>query len=741
MSESPTSSHIIQLHFPSYEPKMINKKSFRLKTFDKLLSYISPSHFGSKNIRKIQKMKSVILSRKISKYKRLYEMNITNSYQTLIDYEIYNGFNAFCSCFKANTTLTTLNLSSVIIDPLLMIRLIKSFESHATLKHLDISNNSMISLVYKYAFKCLKYNKKLESLNLFNSPLHNEIFRDLNDLLYHNKSIKEINFNFAQMDSDSLKFYFDTLAHTSGMKSVKLANKTLNYSALVGLSYYFSKSPKPKLNELDLSYCNISVREIQIMMKHMPVWKFCRKKSNLHPEIHKISFGGNRINGKNSVDSFNYLIDQIQNIYSLDLTKNQIAAFDLILLAVSFQKIQYSLNLSHNRFNENFPENIDFLCHLKILNLSYNNLSDVAIQVIAKTLATNPNWSHLNISNNNIGNKDLRLLIKALETNRNLMNLNLAQNEISDKGLLVFEEMMSILQIRELDLSYNDIGILGMMRLFPITKKGPFCLKEVRLEEIYFYEDQFSKDANLEMNLKFLEVLSMQNSIFLSDQMIKYLVQADSLKELNLNGSALDENLLPLSKFMFNSRSLKVLRMRNVGLGAIKASEMAHFWNGLKECQLLETLDISKNKLAKYLNEFIECAKKLKNLISLDLSSNLLENEHAFSLAGFIKNSTIKDLNLSNNLFSYMAFESLSRALVDNVYLTSLKLGKMHLDILCLIPLGRFIARTPCLETLDLSETVFNTTSILELNRKEKGALKELSFNYMNSKGSNIPSY
>ena len=138
----------------------------------------------------------------------------------------------------------------------------------------------------------------------------------------------------------------------------------------------------------------------------------------------------------------------------------------------------------------------------------------------------------------------------------------------------------------------------------------------------------------------------MQNSIFLSDQMITYLVLADSLKELNLNSSALDENLLLLS-FMFNSRSLKVLRMRNVSLGAIKASEMAHFWNGLKECQLLETLEISKNKLAKYLNEFIECAKKLKNLTSLDLSSNLLENEHAFSLVAFIKNSTIKDLNLS----------------------------------------------------------------------------------------------
>ena len=734
-------SHKIELNFPKKEGRRISKTTFRLKTFDKCdNTYMSPSHFGSSNIRKIRKMRSVILSRKILKYKQFYEINITKAHQTLIDYESYNGFNAFCSCFRSNSTLIDLNLSSIIIDPLLMIRLIKALEKHHTLRHLDLSNNSMSSLVYKYTFRSMKQNKNLETINFFNSSVHNDVFRELNDLLLHNKSFSGINFNFAKLGSDGIRSYLDTLSHATGIKSIKIANNTLKYPALVALSYYFSKSPKPMLEELELSYCNISVRELQLMMKNMPLWIFWRNKRNLYPHIHKLVLGGNQINGRNSIESFENMVTLIQNLYSLDLHKNKLTAFDLLLLARSFRKVQESLNLSHNRFQENFPENIDFLWHLKFLDLSSNSLTDNSINIIANSLAQNPSWVSLNLSRNSIDNKDLIVLVKSLQSNTTLISLGLAANKISDKGLQIFEETIANLSLRELDLSSNQIGLRGMIYLFPQAKKGQsFSLKQVHLDEIYYYDEAISIDSNdhgtLQVNLRFLEELSLANSIFLSDHAIKHLHTAENLQELNINGSALDDNMIHLSQFLISSKTLKTLRIRNVGLGAIKSAELAQFWNGLKECQSLETLDIAKNKLGHCIVEFVDCATRLKNLKSLDLSSNILENEHTGPLALYLKDSTIKMLDLSHNLFSYKAFEMLSKALVDNVYLTSLKLGKMHLDIMCLIPLGRFISRTPCLESLDLSENVFHSTSILELNRKDKGDLKELNFNYIKFEG------
>ena len=729
MSESPLGSHFIQMNFPKIPN---NSKSNTFLMNAQPFSFKSPSHFGSSNIKKIRKMRSLILSRKIMIFKRLYEKNITNSHLILINYEIYNCFNAFCASFQSNSTLISLNFSSMIIDPLLMIRLVKSLENHPSLKKLDLSNNTLTSLSYKYLFRALKRNKKIESLNFFNDAIYNENFRDLNDLLKFNKKIKEINFNFALMESEGLKIYFDTLAHTSNIKSVKLANKTLNYSALVALSYYLSKSPKPKLEELDLSFCKISGRELQIMMKTMPNSSFCRKKRNIYPEIHNLLLGGNKINGKNSIDLFNEFLKKIDAISSLDLSKNSITALDLIFLANSFMKISFSLNLSHNRFQENFPEKICFFRHLKVLNLSFNNLTENSIEIIANTLAFNPNWHTLNLSNNAIGNKDMKTLINGLENNTNLQVLNVSFNEITDKGLEDFRIISS--RLREINLSNNDIGIFGLTYLFSNERKTEVFLKKVLLENIHYYDESYSKESreiNLELKMKFLEELSVENSLFIADFLMKSLNYAENLIELNLNDSIPEGNIQQLSQFLMNSSTLTTLKMRNCGLGGLKTTEINELFKGYRNCQQLSLLDVSKNKLGNYLKEFIENAQEMKSLKSLNLSSNLLENDHAIYISELITQNSLETLDLSNNLFSYKAFESLSSALMNNISIRTLKLGKMHLDILCLIPLGKVLSETACLENLDLSETVFNTASILELNRKEKGALKELSFNYM----------
>ena len=536
------------------------------------------------------------------------------------------------------------------------------------------------------------------------------------------------------MESESLKIYFDSLAHTSTMKSVKLANKTLNYSSLVGLSYFLSKSPKPKLEELDLSYCLISGRELQIMMKHMPFWKLWRKKKNIFPQIQKLKLAGNLINGNNSIDVFNDLISKIQGILSLDLTKNILTAYDLTLLSESFKKVEYELNLSHNRFQENFPEQIDFLLHLKILSLSYNNLTRNSIITIANSIEKNPYWSTLDLSCNNIDDEDLIILLKALQKNSNLQSLNLAANKITDNGLVDMEKIYNSLQLKEINLSNNEIGLVGLIYLFPMALKSSLPIKQIYLENINYYDDNYSRESfeiNFELNLKTVEVLSVENSIFLSDFITKSLITANSLIDLNLSDSILDENIIPFTNFLINSNTLKYLKIRNIGIGSLKYTSIVELMKGIKGCVNLELLDISKNKLGKHITLLEDKIDQLSHLRVLNISSNLLENEHSFSVSHIINETLLEELNISNNLFSYIAFEEISDALVQNSTIKILNIGKMHLDVLSLIPLGKVLVRNTTLENLDLSETVFNSTSILELNRKEKGNLNELCFNYM----------
>lgn len=736
MSISPTNPFKIKLNFSDGLPEEKKEAQKKIpKQFKKhIYSTASPSHFHLYTLKKIKKMKSIVMTRKIAIFKRLYKKNITHSYEMAIDYEIYDGFNAFCSSLNSNVSLTKLNLSNMMLDHLLWVRLIKSLENHCSLRQLDISNNTISCLGYKYIFKALKNNKKLESFNLFNNRIENENFRDLNTMLQFCK-LKEINFNFTEIDSEGLKLFFDGLVHNTSIRVVKIANKNLNYSALVGLSLFLSKSPKPKLEELDLSYCNLSSKEIQIMMKNMPSMRCCRGKRSFFPHIHSLVLAGNKINGKICIENFNEMISQIKNIYSLDLTKNLITSYDLVLLAPSFRKVEVSLNLSYNRFNENFPENIDFLYHLTNLNLSSNNLQYESIEIIAKTIEDSPSWISLDLSHNQIDDKSMDILIKSLRKNATLSILDLSYNKISDNGLQDFENSLQFIKLRKLVLSNNPIGTLGLNFLFPNSLKTSVCLKEILLENIEFYDESMSNSndsrLNSELNLKNIEKLSVENSVFISDFVLKNLICATSLVELNLNDSYLEENIINLSNFLITQKNLMTLKLKNVGLSRLKPQEISHLWKGLEMCIPLESLDISKNNIGKYLKDFIACAKKMERIKTINISSNILENEHAFLISELIAEKDLTEIDLSGNLFSYMAFESISQALLDNTSLKTLKIGKMQLDLLCLIPLGNVINKNATLENLDLSNTVFNSNSILQLNSKERGNLTEMRFNYM----------
>lgn len=725
-------SHVIKLNFPPRTtPNPLLLKYRRAKLLCSRF-YKSPSHFHSENIKKIKKIKSIILSHKISQFKRLYERKITNSHKTLIDFELFQGFNAFCSYLRLNNSLQSLNLSSMIIDPLLFIRLAKALETHPTLKNLDLSNNSITSLGYKYLFKSLKQNTKLETVNLFNNTIDTESFRGLDELLRKTKTLKEVNFNFAGMDSEGLKLFFDSLAHNSSIKAIKIANKSLNYSSLTGLSYYLCKSPKPRLEELNLSNCSLSGRELQLMMKNMFSWSFFRKeRKGLKPKIHQLLLRNNRLNGKNSTEVLNSFIARIEDLYALDLSKNQLMAFDLLLLASSFKKVQESLNLSFNRFQENFPDNIDFLLHLRVLDLSANRLKGGSIQIIGKSFERNPLWTHLSLSNNEITDYDAQFLFRSLLKNRSLLFLDLSFNQLTDLSLKDIPELLPNLTLRELSLSGNDLGVKALALLFPSQSKIS-CFKKVFLDEISFHKESFEKDSSdeiLQISLKELEEISMSNSIYLTDFLLKNLDSADSLEKLDLTGAILGENALIFGKYLTSNLKLRVLKLRNTGLGILKEAEP--FWIGLSKSIFIEELDFSKNKLSKNMLGLINCLINIPSLKKLDLSANRLENHDMMTLSKVIVKNRLESLDLSDNLFSYLAFESLAEALKDNKTLKVLKLGKMQLDMLCLIPLGRILKESSILEVLDLSETILNSSSILQLNCKETGRLTKISFNYL----------
>ncbi|XP_065174215.1 uncharacterized protein [Atheta coriaria] len=367
----------------------------------------------------------------------------------------------------------------------------------------------------------------------------------------------------------------------------------------------------------------------------------------------------------------------------------------------------------------NFDNSLGFLPSLKILDLSYQNLSSISNEMFPEPSAL----SNLNMSNNAISKitpnafKNLEdLIILDLSNNKlNVLNpvlLHDTQNPntpeyifdnlpklqiiiLFGNNILNFDNALGYLpSLQKLDLSYQNLSIISN-EMFP---------EPSALSNLYMSNNAISKiTPNAFKNLKELVILDLSNN------------------KLNvLNPVLLHDTQNPNTpKYMFDN----LLKLQTI---ILFGNNISNFDYVLSKHPVLTILDLSNNNLASISNRMfpeISAIKHLnmsnnqineiypntfanmQSLEHLDLSHNRIKNMHIASLHGL---PVLQSLNLSYNHYtvdkylifntpklsfldiSYNNFSDIDETLFKESHLTSINIDGMHVSCIRLVEIVKY---------------------------------------------------
>ncbi|XP_011032612.1 PREDICTED: receptor-like protein 12 isoform X2 [Populus euphratica] len=428
--------------------------------------------------------------------------------------------------------------------------------------------------------------------------------------------------NLEKLDL-AYNFFSGTLELNLLLEFRNLVSLQLSYNNLSILYSHNATIPRPKLELLTLSGCNLGELpsflrdqnhleflelEDNELVGHIPKWFMNVSTITLQA----LSLAGNLLTGfEQSLDVLPW-----NNLLSLSLSSNKFQGS----LPIPPPAI-YEYKVSNNKLNEEIPEVICNLTSLSVLDLSFNNFSGKLPQCLGNKSST---ASVLNLCNNGfIGdipetftsgcslrvidfsqNKLEGKIPKSLANCTKLEILNLEQNNIND----VFPSWLGVLHhLRVLILRSNGLhGVIGIPKTnvaFPRLQivdlsnnsfKGKLplesfrywtAMKNVRDEHLIYMQANTSfKTSHITMYNRYDYSMTMTNK----GVMRLYEKIQDSLTAIDLSSNGFEGGIPEVLG------DLKQLRLLNLSINFLSGGIPPSLSN-LKE---LEALDLSQNKLS-----------------------------------------------------------------------------------------------------------------------------------------------
>jgi len=360
----------------------------------------------------------------------------------------------------------------------------------------------------------------------------------------------------------------------------------------------------------------------------------------------------------------NGAFDRIPHLKTLHLQKNRLNSYkgDIYSGMGNDTELEY-LDLSDNEITYLYPESFQFHPRLKWVNFAKNRFAFFPTQFI-KSLTQ---LEYLDLEKNQI---------KSLEDNDfanmpKLRRLKLAMNEIESISKTAFQNSS---QLQYIDISHNNISQLksdvfnGIMRLqldasynnlTYIPEKLFEKRKVFRLESIDLSHNQFTEiPVNVLQNQYFsLETLKIShNNIKVIPSDANILV---NVKEMDLSFNPLTTD--SINNVLNEPKTVRSLNMAGTGITEVP----------VLETPFLLHLNLSHNDI-KIINDDILAKAKLME--TLDVSYNRLPNLSAGLASTWPKLTSMRHLDISHNPITYIIRG-------DFKYLTSLEsLSMIHLD-------------------------------------------------------------
>jgi hypothetical protein len=238
--------------------------------------------------------------------------------------------------------------------------------------------------------------------------------------------------------------------------------------------------PHPLLEPLPTSKASITAKPLPSSSLIKPI--DLGRKSELEEIIGKCSSRKVNLKGQSVNDQdMEIVIKQAiigKQCMTLDLTYNEVTQRGVSILADALCSNKYleELNISHNSISDSGVRYLASAINssvLKRVDLAVNDISDEGAKYLAEMLTTNRILLQLSLSGNQIGNYGTNLLANVLahgNTHLELLNLS-ANRDISDESIDSLIDMMQHNpSLKKLDLRRNDLSEDGEKRLHAVAK-------------------------------------------------------------------------------------------------------------------------------------------------------------------------------------------------------------------------------------------------------------------------------
>ena len=445
---------------------------------------------------------------------------------------------------------------------------------------------------------------------------------------------------------------------------------------------------------------------------------------------------------------------------------------------------------------------------LRLLDLSHTNLDDESCAYLFPYLKYCRKISILNLNNNSIGSEGLAHLEKFFLHSEKLTTLLLRHNLIGAQGLLYLTKYLNInkkIALRTLDISYNGIELKGIsiltefiiiyrkiISLFiggnyikeegvDILNKGLINNKEYQLSYLFLENSNlgskgFEGISNIISNhpsitlvelkynelfdeggSKLFESLKPESKLLILDlthnqiaektliSMHNYLKQNKNLRKVILNENKFDENCCDIIKQILLDPYVNI---RNLCINNCSIEENCNLiFEGLTENKVIETLEISNNKIGKKKKKFysiLNCLKENSIIKDINLETNELHDDCLKILVdGILLSKSIKYINLCNNIFSEDIYPDIEKLVLNKKNIKRLNLKNSGFDEKKLNQINEILKNNSIskIEKTIKKVLIYDDLLLDDENESEDKESSETIIKKKNSKKSNLRSH
>ena len=350
-------------------------------------------------------------------------------------------------------------------------------------------------------------------------------------------------------------------------------------------------------------------------------------------QLHELYISHTSLASRVSLAALTSCLSCLSQLTTLSLSFTQIEQEGVKLLASSLISCTYlrTLFIDNNNIGDVGAAAIATIiekCHqLQVLDVSSNYIGDLGAGSLAKALERSGKLREFNISQNNIKSDGERLLCEALEHCVNINSLNFSSLSLVHVPL----SLKTFANLQKLKISRNSVDAHNLSK----GLEGCKFLRELAISSCGITNLGAIKIASsLSSTCDVLDISS--NDIDGLANVFSFIKDHSSLSHLNFNKNS--EKLF--CHFSFPScTKLQTLAISETSLGDHKLHFMS---SDLQQCTILQHLYIARNKFTiKGLKVLARILKYFPLLQTLDVSRNNIRDEGAEILADCLQNNPI----------------------------------------------------------------------------------------------------